>query len=289
MLLISNRNIKVLLRSCGQTIEIGKNLEYRLLEKPTGIESSEYTIETENNNQYDGDTVLNKRIEKRPISIKFEYPKTIDAADKREFLIGFFNPKRTGSIEVDYCGQRRYIEYEVVSLKDNQETLFGTLKMLVELICPEPTFKEIYEDETVIETWINGWQWPFSLPFKMRERGPQRLMVHNSGHLATPVQIIFPGPALNPQVINHTIGKFMKINRSLGPYDVLYVNTDFGKKSVEIVRENGQRENAFDYIDIQNKFFELEVGDNDIEFKCDDADQVPQEVRIRYRNRYLGV
>lgn len=287
--MISNRNIKVLLRSCGQTIEIGKNLEYRLLEKPTGIESSEYTIETENNNQYDGDTVLNKRIEKRPISIKFEYPKTIDAADKREFLIGFFNPKRTGSIEVDYCGQRRYIEYEVVSLKDNQETLFGTLKMLVELICPEPTFKEIYEDETVIETWINGWQWPFSLPFKMRERGPQRLMVHNSGHLATPVQIIFPGPALNPQVINHTIGKFMKINRSLGPYDVLYVNTDFGKKSVEIVRENGQRENAFDYIDIQNKFFELEVGDNDIEFKCDDADLVPQEVRIRYRNRYLGV
>ena len=287
--MISNRNIKVLLRSCGQTIEIGKNLEYRLLEKPTGIESSEYTIETENNNQYDGDTVLNKRIEKRPISIKFEYPKTIDAADKREFLIGFFNPKRTGSIEVDYCGQRRYIEYEVVSLKDNQETLFGTLKMLVELICPEPTFKEIYEDETVIETWINGWQWPFSLPFKMRERGPQRLMVHNSGHLATPVQIIFPGPALNPQVINHTIGKFMKINRSLGPYDVLYVNTDFGKKSVEIVRENGQRENAFDYIDIQNKFFELEVGDNDIEFRCDDADLVPQEVRIRYRNRYLGV
>ncbi|ALU14572.1 phage tail protein [Eubacterium limosum] len=287
--MISNRNIKVLLRSGGQTIEIGKNLEYRLLEKPTGIESSEYTIETENNNQYDGDTVLNKRIEKRPISIKFEYPKTIDAADKRKFLIGFFNPKRTGSIEVDYCGQRRYIEYEVVSLKDNQETLFGTLKMLVELICPEPTFKEIYEDETVIETWINGWQWPFSLPFKMRERGPQRLMVHNSGHLATPVQIIFPGPALNPQVINHTIGKFMKINRSLGPYDVLYVNTDFGKKSVEIVRENGQRENAFDYIDIQNKFFELEVGDNDIEFKCDDADLVPQEVRIRYRNRYLGV
>lgn len=268
---------------------MGKGLTYRLLEKPTGIEGSEYTVETENNNQYDGDTVLDRRIEKRPISVTFEYPDARNAPDKRDFLIGFFNPKRTGSLEVDYCGRRRYIEYEVVSVKDNQANLNEPLKMLVELICPEPTFKEIYEDETVIETWINGWQWKFSLPFKFRERGPQRLMVHNSGHLATPVQIIFPGPALNPQVINHTIGKFMKINRSLGPYDVLYVNTDFDKKSVEIVRENGQRENAFDYIDIQNKFFELEVGANEIEFKCDDADLVPQEVRIRYRNRYLGV
>lgn len=281
--------IKLQFKSGNQTVEMGKGLTYRLLEKPTGIEGSEYTVETESNNQYDGDTVLDRRIEKRPISITFEYPDARNAPDKRDFLIGFFNPKRTGSLEVDYCGQRRYIEYEVVSVKDNQANLNEPLKMLVELICPEPTFKEIYEDETVIETWINGWQWPFSLPFKMRERGPQRMMVRNSGHLATPVQIIFPGPALNPQVINHTIGKFMKINRSLGPYDVLYVNTDFGKKSVEIVRENGQRENAFDYIDIQNKFFELEVGDNDIEFKCDDADLVPQEVRIRYRNRYLGV
>lgn len=281
--------IKLQFKSGSGTVEMGKGLTYRLLEKPTGIEGSEYTVETENNNQYDGDTVLDRRIEKRPISVTFEYPDARNAPDKRDFLIGFFNPKRTGSLEVDYCGRRRYIEYEVVSVKDNQTNLNEPLKMLVELICPEPTFKEIYEDETVIETWINGWHWKFSLPFKFRERGPQRMMVHNSGHLATPMQIIFPGPALNPQVINHTIGKFMKINRSLGPYDVLYVNTDFGKKSVEIVRENGQRENAFDYIDIQNKFFELEVGDNDLEFKCDDADLVPQEVRIRYRNRYLGV
>ena len=42
---------------------MGKGLTYRLLEKPTGIEGSEYTVETENNNQYDGDTVLDRRIE----------------------------------------------------------------------------------------------------------------------------------------------------------------------------------------------------------------------------------
>ncbi len=77
--------IKLQFKSGSGPWRWARGLTYRLLEKPTGIEGSEYTVETENNNQYDGDTVLDRRIEKRPISVTFEYPDARNAPDKRIF------------------------------------------------------------------------------------------------------------------------------------------------------------------------------------------------------------
>ncbi len=277
------------LKSGGKTLDIGKGQDYKLLSKPEGIEGTDFTVETEKNNRYDGSTVQNKRIEERPISLNFEYYRPGISVDQREFIISFFNPKRTGTMTVDYGGVERMINYEVLSVKDEQESIFGRIRFLVELTCPDPFFKEILEDSEIIRTWIGGWQWKFSLPFHLRLRGPQKAIIENKGHVPTPVEIEFPGPAKYPQIINNKTGEFVKVRVQLGPYDVLYINTAFGKKTVEISRNEGGRENAFDMIDLDSDFFDLEVGENEIEFKADDAEILNQEVKLSYRNRYLGV
>ena len=44
----------------------------------------------------------------------------------------------------------------------------------------------------------------------------------------------------------------------------------------------------FDYIDLASQFFSLQAGDNVIEYASENGLD-PQNVEIRYRNRYIGV
>lgn len=105
--------------------------------------------------------------------------------------------------------------------------------------------------------------------------------------METPVEIEFHGSAVNPKIINHSTGEFIRIKKEITSDEVLYINTAFGKKRVEIIR-NGTREDAFDYIDLDSRFFSLRPGDNVIEYQSENG-LAPQSVQIYYYNRYLGV
>ena len=61
------------------------------------------------------------------------------------------------------------------------------------------------------------------------------------------------------------------------------ITTDFGNKRVEI---NG--DNVFHWIDLNSVFWQLQAGDNIIEYTSDDEVE-NAKVKISYRNRYLGV
>lgn len=271
------------------TLEMGKGLEYMLLKKPEGIEASDYTVTAEDNIQADGVTVIEKRVEKRPIALDFEYPDVDDSTEeKRQQLIRFFNPKKTGNLMVNYMGIKRMIDYEVVSFKDKQESMYSSLKCHVELICPNPFFKDIIEDTELIATWIGGWKWKWSFPYKFKERGPKQKNVYYDGHVDTPLEIIFRGPAVNPLIRNATTGESIKILRTLNEGDALYINTAYGHKTAEISRNDGALEDVMDYLDPDFDFFQLYVGDNLIEYETDN-ELNPQSVELRYHKRYLGV
>ena len=121
----------------------------------------------------------------------------------------------------------------------------------------------------------------------VQERGEPQKNIINTGHVETPVEIYFHGPAVNPSIKNITTGETIRIIRELTTDDVLYINTGFRQKKVEIIR-NGTRTDAFDYIDLSSRFFSLQVGDNVIEYASENG-LAPQNVEIYYKNRYLGV
>lgn len=135
--------VKLQFKNGNQTVEMGKGFDLRLLEKPTGLDGFEYEVKTNERNHYDGDDVESKRIGKRPIAVTFECPNVEKASEIRDQLLRFFNPKQTGTLLVDYCGVLKTIDYEVESLKDNQNNLYEPLKMHVELVCPEPFSKPL--------------------------------------------------------------------------------------------------------------------------------------------------
>lgn len=281
---MDNKYLKLNLKYEGQEINIGSNEKYKL-ESIEGLESATYEVNINKNNQYDGGYIENKRVNSREITIVGEFPIIEEAERERQELIKFFNPKKSGVLTVNYGTYERYIVYEVEKFKEKRSSLYEPLSFQLDLICPDPYFKD-YIVGKEINTWIGGWKFKFKLPFKFKQKGETKTNIYNKGHVKTPVEIIFKGPAINPSIINHRTGEFVKVIRTLGSDDTLFITTDFGNKKVEI-ESNGIRKNAFNYIDLDSTFFNLEVGDNLIEYTTESLE--PQNVEIKYRNRYLGI
>lgn len=254
----------------------------------SGLEATDYDLEKTVNTNYIGERLKRKKILSRPISISADWLGQDDQKSaKRQELIAFFSPFSSGTLTVNYMGVERTIEYEVEAFKINTVNLHETLDFQADLICMDPMFWDVLETGETIATWVRGWKWKFTLPFKMKERGEPQKNIINTGHVETPVEIYFHGPAVNPSIKNITTGETIRIIRELTTDDVLYINTGFRQKKVEIIR-NGTRTDAFDYIDLSSRFFSLQVGDNVIEYASENG-LAPQNVEIYYKNRYLGV
>ena len=234
-----------------------------------------------------GERLKRKKVLSRPIAISADYLGNEDKSDKRQELIRFFSPFSSGILTVNHLGVEREIEYEVESFRFTSQNIYDVLEFEIELSCMDPMFKDIVQTGEAISTWVKGWAWKFTLPFKLKERGEPKKNVFNSGHTEAPIEIYFHGPAVNPKITNLSTGEFIRIKRELTSDDILYINTAFGQKKVEIIR-GGVSTDAFDYIDLQSVFFSLQVGDNMLEYTSENGLD-PQSVEVRYKNRYIGV
>lgn len=260
--------------------------EYGILDYE-GLESTEYDLEIKDNINAPGGTSKRKRILPRPISVEFEY-KGEDKSAVRQKIIRFFSPYRGGMLTVSMQGVERKIEYEVDgTLKFKKKNIYYPLTGLVELKCLDPLFQDIIQTSEQISTWVGGWSFPFTLPFQLKERGEPRTNIINSGDVETPIHVEFHGPAKKPYIKNLTTGKIIQIEADLNSDQTLYVDTTFGKNTVEI-EENGTRTDVSQMISMESRFWRLEVGDNMVEYGAEDELQ-DNNVVIRYSNRYLGV
>lgn len=278
------KNLTLRLECNGEILELG-NSDYKII-KVEGIESSDYEVNIINSALGDGGQFNKTIIRPRPISIEFDYMNIENSEDIRQYLIKFFNPRFQGTLFVNYNGVERYIAYRLEKVKNKRTNLYTPLNFVIDLICPDPNFNDVLMSEE-IATWIGGWKFKFKLPFRFKQKGENRKNIVNAGHLETPVKIIFKGPAVNPKVTNLTTGEFIQVNRTLTSDDVLYINTEFGHKTVEI-ETNGIKKNAFNYINLDSTFFKLQVGDNLVEYGTEN-NLDPQSIQIIYKNKYLGI
>lgn len=279
-------NITFTFQSNGKILILDET-EYGITDY-SGLEATDYEIEKEINVNYIGERKKKKKVLSRPVSVTFDYLGPDEKkSGKRQELIGFFSPFKAGTLTVNYLGVERMIEYEVSSFESSSRNINDTLSCLVELDCMDPAFESTVAKSEIISSWVGGWTFPFTLPFKLKERGEKKLNIVNKGHLETPVMIIFRGPAKRPYVTNLATGETIRIDAELTSDDTMYINTAFRKKTVEIER-NGVREDAADLLTFDSRFFWLEVGDNTLEYGSDD-DLQDNNVSIQYQERYLGV
>jgi len=264
-----DKYIDIKLECNGKILEIGKDKLYKLI-NIEGISSSEYSVDIVNNAQFDGGTVKSKRVESRLITITAEYPSTEDTETRRQNLIRFFNPYLTGKLYVNYSGVKRVINYEVAGFKDSRENLYDPLKFIINLICPNPFFKDEREFSKNMAGKINSITVPFTIPASGMIMSAkvlrQEATIINNGDKDTGLIISFmaKGEVSNPKIENLTTGKFLRIVVDLMPGDILTINTNKGTKRIEL---NGK--NISQKMDRSSSFIDMQVGENILKYSAD--------------------
>lgn len=261
-----------------------------LLASLDGFSSVTSEVNSTKGFKQDGETYNSTLLDTRQLVIGFSL-----LADSKEDLMLFrdkvirvFNPKLgEGYLYYTYAGIERKIKcvpesVPAMNIVSRKKDCIGE----VILIAHNPYFTDINDNLIELTAWTGGLNFPLNLPFKLKQRGENIKNIYNDGHVETPIEIIFKGPALNPRVENKTTGEFIQVNRELTSEDTLYITTEYGNKKVEIER-NGIRKNAFNYINLNSTFFSLGLGDNLIEYSSESLE--PKGVSIKYYNRYLGI
>jgi len=156
-------DIKLTLKSNNRTLEISKDTSYKLI-NIDGIDSGSLELNTVSNAQFDGSVVVSKRIQNRPISITVDYKGTNSQEVERQSLISFFNPKNKGLLIVNYGDIERAIEYEVEGFNCKLNSIFDTVSFTVDLLCPQPYWRDILESKINIAMWRGMFHFPLIMP-----------------------------------------------------------------------------------------------------------------------------
>lgn len=271
--------------SKGQSIELGNTKPFllTLLEGTGGVELD---VQTQKAPFQDGATHIQTLLEPRYISIVA----TIVASSSeiyqlREQISQVFNPKLKGTLKYEngYATRQAEIVIERPPVF-NANKGNGWQEVLINLIAPNPFWIGINEYIIKLEDFVSSFSFPFSFPVQFATRGDLATL-NNQGDVNTPIEVEFRGLAENPRITNETTGEFIQVNQTILTGQSLFINTEFGRKKVEIAIGN-QRLNAFSFIDLDSTFFELIPGENRLSFITDSGNP---EVYVRYRHRYIGV
>ena len=275
--------------SRGQSVELTNSAPF-ILQKIEGTGKVDAEIQTSKAPYQDGETLQDVILSMRAVTIEgaVHGADREDMYNKRQHLCSVFNPKlREGVLtyQNDFITKRILaVCDDGVDFKDRygQNQLFS-----LSLICSNPFWLDEYKTERVMQYQMGGLMFPLVLPTKFSETTYKRVLTNN-GDVETPVEIEFYGPAINPTIRNNSTGEYITVKRTLSDTDKLVISTEFGNKRVEIEASDGSKTNVFNWIDIASTFFQLQVGENELEYITNSAD-LRSKVIVRYSNKYVGV
>lgn len=275
----------------GQSAVIGSVAPY-FLTAIDGLGDLQADTQTQKAPYQDGVTYVDSLLQPRDIPITVTVYDPIQCYRYRQQLSQVFNPKLgLGVLKYEYDGGMKCIAcipdgaptFPSGSQNRTASSQVGT----IHLVAPNPYWTDELSVSTPMTAFIGKFVLPFHLPAVIGVQGSKQIFT-NLGDVPTPVTILFKGPATNPVVTNLTTGEFIKINRTLADGDTLTVNTAFGNKRVEITDSEGNVTNVFNWIDQASTFWNLEVGDNEIEYSADSG-QENAVVSITWQNLYVGI
>lgn len=268
-----------------------------LFERPFRLVSVEGLGEVESDMQMqkapfqDGSTLIDSVLDVRHpvIDLKITGANHEEVAANRRKLASIFNPK-LGIGKLEYIGKDRKVigaAAETVPFLPDGNTNRGRTfqKAQINLVCPNPYWRSpTVTEEPAFEPRFH---FPIAGPFIMGLQRDRRI-IDNDGDAPASLQIEFFGPAENPKIINNSTDEYIKVNQMLEEGERMLIDTTNGSKSVFFVDEDGNERNVFNWIDLGSTFFDLQVGENDIEYTAD-SDVQGAIVNITYNKKYLGV
>ena len=281
--------------SNNKSIELGNAAPFLIL-TVDGLGSPANEIYTQKSPYQDGVTATHSSLGPRNIVLE---GKIIDSnrANRQAYrntLLSVFNPKLNGKLIIDFGNTQRQIDCKVEQAPYfSSESGQNHQDFSVSLIAPNPFWQDLTETKEEIAVWQGAWEFPWEIleeGIELGYREPSLIVnVLNKGDVATGMRIQFKALAtvVNPSLFNVNTREYFKINRTMEAGEVITVTTHFQNKRVEL-NKNGVISNAFNWIDLESTFLQLEQGDNIFRYDADEGlDNL--EVSIYFNPQYLGV
>ena len=305
---MTKNTLKIVLTCNGRTLVMGPGEDLDIT-KISGLESSELEISTSDNALVDGVSVDGKKIGRRSIHIEAKFRSGRNNPENRAAVIKFFNPKYTGKALITNMGVSRNVEYELEGWTfAEQRNLDTRLGIVVDLMCPDPYMLNVDNFGKNMAHYTAQFHFPWHSLAKRATNKKQypeevrglmlggiitgyrtlrkEVVLVNDGDVSTGIQIQFVakrGEVKNPKITNVRTGQFMRVLCSMAMGDVLLLDTNARHQVIEL---NGV--NYYQHIDRQSEPFELDVGDNYLEYDADE-NYTNLDVNLYYRPKYLGV
>ena len=155
------KNIYLELSNIRDKLNMGTGTDFKI-RAYEGFEASDYQIGYKQNAQIDSATITSKKVEPREITIEAECTDTL-----KDKVLRFFNPKMTGKLIVELNNNKRWINYEVKSLKIKQESLYEPIHFIVTLFCAQPFFMDMSDFGKDIAASVPLFAFPFVWKIKI--------------------------------------------------------------------------------------------------------------------------
>lgn len=271
------------------TNELGESVIFSdrppfILESIEGLAGVDADIQTQKAPYQDGETKIDTLIESRYITMTVTVShENID--EYRRYLSSVMNPKLDGLLIYEDEFVTRQIECTNEHVPRFTDKTQNSHRIIINLKCPNPYFQSPQiTEEPAFEPLF---EFPFEGEFEMGMQRDRRIIL-NDGDAPAPLYIEFFGPAVNPLIRNNTTGEYIKVNQTLGENEVMKIDTTPGRKSVVFVGPDGVERNVFNWVDLGSTFFQLVIGENDIEYTAD-SDIQGAIVNISYSKFYVAV
>ncbi|UED81958.1 phage tail family protein [Lysinibacillus sp. CD3-6] len=276
----------------GEVVSFGGPPFY--LQKINGLGDVSVNLQTQKIPYQDGSVFIDALLEEREIDIEFLIVNAFDeggygtVSERRERIAKVLNPKLgpgTLRYENEHLVREIFVVADSVPVYPEDARTKTMQKGIVNFIAPDPYWRSLkVEEEPAFKPLF---QFPFADPFQMGEQRDRRI-INNDGDAPAPIYVEFYGPAVNPKIENVTTGEFIRIKQTLLEGEKMILDTTPGVKSVEFVNSSGVRRNVYNWIDLNSRFFNLQIGENDIAYTADNEVQ-GAIVNISYHKRYNAV
>lgn len=291
LLLTFNNGVSTLKMGVGEPIKIVT---------VKGFEAPDYIIHTSSNATTDGTTVKGKKVDERMIDITFAIDDIHNTEIYRRDIQKFFNPKYTIKLKMNWCYSQAQIESEVDDFYwSDIESMWNYLEGNISLRCPYPYWSDLDNFGKNIASITPMFTFPLSFVNFTNDKGKalnqlvmgyntlsKEVLLNNKGDVPTGVEVHFiakRGEVKNPKISLLDTGEFVEVIQDMKKNDVIVVNTNIGHKDIT---KNGV--NIFKEKNKLSSFFQLEIGDNRIEYDAVE-NYTNLDVRVYYTPKYLGV
>jgi phage-related protein len=154
--------------------------------------------------------------------------------------------------------------------------------------CPDALWRDLIPEFAKMAYLGGGMRFPLRMGAVKFGSIGYKTTILNRGNRRAPLIIDISGPATRPEVLKVSTGEYIRVKRTLYAGDNLHIDATPGNRAVTIRRAAGTTETAIGYIDLSSEWFQLDPGENQLQYLSGDDTQTA-EIMLSSYGRYGGM